>query len=102
VAGILIKVLAFDRLKVLGSSLYIILGWAVVLAGPQIVRGLAARELIPLIAGGLLYTFGALVLATKKPNPSPRVFGYHEIFHVLVAGAVVCQYCAIAFFVLPH
>jgi hemolysin III len=100
VAGILIKVLAFDRLKVLGSSLYIILGWAVVLAGPQIVRGLAARELIPLIAGGLLYTFGALVLATKKPNPSPRVFGYHEVFHLSTVAAGICHYVAVVQIVL--
>jgi hemolysin III len=42
------------------------------------------------------------VYAIQRPDPAPATFGYHEIFHVLVAAAVVCQYCAIAFFVLPH
>jgi hemolysin III len=51
--------------------------------------------------GGLLYTVGGVVYAIRRPNPSPRVFGYHEIFHVLVTVAVGLQYAAIAFYVLP-
>jgi hemolysin III len=54
-----------------------------------------------IVAGGLLYTVGAAVYAIQRPDPAPATFGYHEVFHVLVAAAVVCQYCAIAFFVLP-
>jgi hemolysin III len=53
------------------------------------------------LAGGLLYTLGAVVYASRRPDPAPRVFGYHELFHVLTLGAVGCQYAAIAFFVLP-
>jgi hemolysin III len=55
-----------------------------------------------LVAGGCLYTVGAVIYALKRPDPVPRVFGYHELFHALVVGAALCQYAAIAFFVLPR
>jgi hemolysin III len=51
--------------------------------------------------GGVLYTLGAVVYARKKPDPSPTVFGYHEIFHALVIAAAALQYAVIAFYVLP-
>jgi hemolysin III len=53
------------------------------------------------LAGGLLYTAGALVYALRRPDPFPFVFGFHEVFHVLVIAAVACQYAAVAFFVFP-
>jgi hemolysin III len=52
-------------------------------------------------AGGLLYTAGAVVYATQRPNPSPRVFGYHEVFHALVIAAAAAQFAAVFFFALP-
>jgi hemolysin III len=54
------------------------------------------------IAGGLLYTAGAIVYARRRPDPAPAVFGYHELFHVLTLAAAGCQLAAIAFFVLPR
>ena len=50
-------------------------------------------------AGGLLYIVGAAVYALRRPNPSPRVFGYHEIFHALVVAASACHYVAISYVV---
>jgi hemolysin III len=102
IAGILIQIFAFDRLRVLSSALYIVLGWAVLLAAPQIVRGLRVSALVALVVGGLLYTGGAIVLATKRPNPSPRVFGYHEVFHLSTVVAAVCHYTAVLLVVLAH
>jgi len=52
-------------------------------------------------AGGLLYTAGAVVYATQRPDPAPRVFGYHEVFHALVIAAAAAHFSAIAFFALP-
>ena len=52
--------------------------------------------------GGALYTIGAVTYAIRRPNPVPHVFGYHEVFHVLVIGAAVAHYVAIAAFVLPQ
>jgi hemolysin III len=95
IAGILIQVFAFHRLRVVSSALYIVLGWTVLLAAPQIVRGLPVSALVSLVVGGLLYTGGAIVLAAKRPNPSPRVFGYHEVFHLSTVIAAVCHYAAV-------
>jgi hemolysin III len=53
-----------------------------------------------LVVGGLLYSAGAIVYARRTPNPLPAVFGYHEVFHALTIAAVICQYVAIAFFVI--
>jgi hemolysin III len=48
-----------------------------------------------LIAGGILYTAGAVVYAKRRPDPSPRVFGYHEIFHALVIAASLCHFATV-------
>jgi hemolysin III len=52
------------------------------------------------MAGGLVYSIGAVVYARRRPDPRPNVFGYHELFHALTIVAVACQYVAIAFFVI--
>jgi hemolysin III len=54
------------------------------------------------VAGGLLYSAGAIVYARRRPDPAPYVFGYHELFHVFTLAAAGCQFAAIAFFVLPR
>jgi hemolysin III len=58
--------------------------------------------LVLLLAGGLLYTVGAVVYVRRSPDPVPHAFGYHEVFHVLTLAAAACQYASIAFFVLPR
>ena len=55
-----------------------------------------------LATGGLLYVIGAVVYASGRPNPWPRVFGYHEVFHALVIAAAALHYAVIAFAVLPR
>jgi len=76
-------------------GLYIGLGWAAVVAAPQLVSKLTVAQLVLIAVGGVLFTVGAVFLATNWPDPFPRVFGYHEIWHVLVVAAVVCQMVAI-------
>jgi hemolysin III len=51
-----------------------------------------------LATGGVLYTLGAVVYAWRRPDPSPRVFGYHEVFHVLVIAAAAVQFAAVALY----
>jgi hemolysin III len=53
-----------------------------------------------MIAGGLMYTLGALSYHRRRPDPLPSVFGYHEVFHTFVGAAAACQYVSIALFVL--
>jgi hemolysin III len=78
------------------------LGWLSLAVAPQIATGIGAGGFSLLLAGGVAYTVGALVYVRRSPDPFPRAFGYHEVFHALVLVAVVCQYVSVAFFVLPR
>ncbi len=99
-AGVLIKQFAFERLKVLEYALYPILGWVVVVAAPALLDGLTATELSLLVAGGLLYTVGIPVLVLEKPDPWPRTFGYHEIWHTFTVAAAGCHFATITLLVV--
>jgi hemolysin III len=93
--GVALKLAWFHRARVAGAALYIGLGWMVVGAMPWLVRAVTGMELGLLVAGGLLYTVGAVVLARRRPNPVPRIFGYHEVWHTLVIVAAACHYVSI-------
>jgi hemolysin III len=77
------------------STLYICLGWISVLAIPQMWTRMSIAELVLIAVGGVLFTVGAVFLFTRWPDPFPRVFGYHEVWHLLVVAAVVCHFVAI-------
>jgi hemolysin III len=83
------------------TTVYLVLGWVGILAigGLWNDTGIAGVALV--FAGGVFYTAGAIVHAARRPDPWPAVFGYHELFHLLVILAALLHYCAIAFFVLP-
>ena len=93
--GVLMKLVWFDRTNKLGGFLYIALGWMVVAAAPVVISHLSLPQLILLAVGGLVYTGGSIVLATRRPDPNPRVFGYHEVWHTAVIVAAACHYAAI-------
>jgi hemolysin III len=82
--------------RLVRSSLYLVLGWVSVLAMPQLVTRLEAHQIGLIAAGGLLFTIGAVTLFTRWPDPFPRVFGYHEVWHALVVAAVICHLLAIS------
>jgi hemolysin III len=89
VAGALLKLLWIDSPSWLGLSLYLFLGWVVVVPGYIILPQLSGTELSLLVFGGLAYTVGAVVYASKRPDPWPNVFGHHEVWHLFVlAGAL--------------
>jgi len=75
-----------------GSLLYIALGWLALVGLPQLLHGLDVVELVLLVAGGVTYTLGSIVLGTHRPDPVPTVFGYHEVWHAMVFVACVCHY----------
>ena len=99
VGGILLKQLAFQRLQLLEYALYPILGWVCVIATPQMLRGMSPTALALLLAGGLLYTLGIPILARERPNPWPRTFGYHEIWHTFTVAAGACHFITIGLLV---
>jgi hemolysin III len=78
-----------------GVVVYVALGWVAVVALPQLLRHLGVVGTGLLVAGGLAYSAGALVYARRRPNPAPAVFGYHEIFHLLVVVGVALHFAAV-------
>lgn len=84
-----------------GAS-YIIVSWAAVVTLPALWRGMGGLGFGLILAGGVCYTIGAIALATKRPDPWPRVFGFHEIFHAFTVIAAGLQYAAIAGVVAPR
>jgi len=83
------------------TTVYLVLGWIGILAIGGLWEHTGVAGVLLVTAGGVLYTAGAVVHAARRPDPWPRVFGYHELFHALVIVAALLHYCAIAFLVLP-
>lgn len=101
IAGIVLQLAWVDAPRWLVVPIYIVLGWAGIIALPAIAETAGATPLVLILAGGVLYSVGALIYARRSPDPAPAVFGYHEIFHTFVIVAAVAHYAAIAFFLLP-
>ncbi|MEU0786100.1 hemolysin III family protein [Streptomyces sp. NPDC006173] len=95
-AGIAFRVFWVGAPRWLYTPCYLALGWAPVRYLPDFLRtgGVAVLGLI--VAGGLLYSAGAVVYALKRPDPSPRWFGFHEVFHALTVAAFTAHYIAIS------
>lgn len=101
VAGAIVEMAWIDHPKWVGALIYLSLGWVAVVAFPELwsAMGLLGTMLVAL--GGVLYTAGAVVYATQRPNPNPAIFGYHEVFHLFVIAAAIAHFSAVAFFALP-
>jgi hemolysin III len=82
------------------TAAYLFVGWAGVLSAPQLFSKLGVAAAVLVIAGGILYTAGAVIYALRRPDPVPAVFGYHELFHVLVIAAAAAQFVAVSLVVL--
>lgn len=92
--GVTFSVLTLRLPRWVGASLYIGMGWVVVLALPAFLAVLPWVAVATLVLGGVLYTIGAIVYARRWPNPFPRILGFHEIFHLFViAGSVAFAAC---------
>jgi len=75
--------------------LYLALGWVAVVVFPELLRHGGVAAFVLLVAGGLMYSAGALVYAARRPDPVPHVFGYHEVFHLCTVVAALCHYLAV-------
>jgi hemolysin III len=97
VVGIALKTVFLNAPRWVAAPLYIMLGWVAVAVLPQMLRAGGPAVLVLLLAGGLFYTGGAVCFALRRPNPWPRVFGHHEIFHACTVIAAVCHQIALYF-----
>jgi hemolysin III len=99
-AGAIFKLTWIDAPAWLIALVYVVSGWIAVIAAPELVSSLGLIAVLALGLGGVLYSVGAVIYARKRPDPVPTVFGYHELFHLLVILAAALQYAVVAFWVL--
>ncbi len=97
--GLVLNLLWLEAPKWVSAALYLAVGWVGVITVPQMLSGVGVAGSVLLLVGGGLYTVGALTYAFHWPNPFPRTFGFHEVFHALVVAAAATQFVAVAFVV---
>ncbi len=100
-AGAAVNLLPWSLPRWVAIAIYLLMGWAAVVAVPGLVAGVGIVACLLVLLGGLLYTTGAVVYALRRPDPLPSTFGYHEIFHACTIVAAAAHYAVIAFWVLP-
>jgi hemolysin III len=100
--GVVFKLVWIDAPKWLFAGVYVALGLVSAAIFGELPAAIGWLGVAGLAAGGLLYIVGAVIYASGRPDPSPRVFGYHEVFHALVLAAAALHYAVIAFAVLPR
>jgi hemolysin III len=100
-AGVVTKLFWIEAPRWIVAFMYLALGWVALIGFPLLGETLGWTATLLVGAGGVLYSIGAVIYARKRPDPAPLVFGYHEIFHLLVIAAAAVQYAVIAFWVVP-
>ena len=99
-AGAVFKLIWIDAPGWLMAATYVAIGWIAVVAIPELVHGLGVVAVCAIGAVGILYSAGGVIYARKRPDLVPMVFGYHELFHLLVILAAALQYAVVAFWVM--
>ena len=102
IGGAIVEMVWIGHPKWVSATVYLAIGWVAVAAFPELWSSLGPLGALLLAGGGLLYTAGAVVYATQRPDPNPAIFGYHEVFHAFVIAAAVIHFSVIAFIALPH
>jgi hemolysin III len=100
--GVVLSVAWITAPRVLVAASYVAVGSVAVAALPRVLERLPAAPIVLLGLGALLYCVGAYVYAVKRPDPWPRIFGFHEVFHSLVILAAASHFVAIAGWVIPN
>ena len=97
ILGVAMKMTTPNAPRWASTPLYIALGWVAVAVLPDILHQGGVTALVLMVVGGLFYTLGAVLYATRKPNPWPNTFGHHEFFHACTLLAAICHQIAIYF-----
>ncbi|HEY3191518.1 MAG TPA: hemolysin III family protein [Solirubrobacterales bacterium] len=100
-AGLVLNLVWISAPYWVSAVIYLSTGWVAIVTLPQLWDEIGPVGIGMIALGGALYSAGAVVYARRKPDPRPQVFGYHEIFHVLVIAAAAVQYAAVAIYALP-
>jgi hemolysin III len=99
--GVLLKLLWMDASRWLSVVLYLGMGWVAVIAAPALFRAVPPDGIIWMLAGGLVYSAGALIYGLKRPNLVPGTFGFHEVWHLFVIAGSACHFWAVLHYVAP-
>jgi hemolysin III len=94
-AGIVLKVFFLQAPRWASTALYLLMGWLAVIPLVYLWRNMPHYAFFLILGGGVTYSVGAIIYAIKKPNPVSGVFGFHEIFHVMILAAAVMHYFAV-------
>ena len=100
-AGVVFSIAWIEAPRWLVAGTYLALGWVAVITAPDLAQRLPAAPLVLLAVGGALYSAGAVVYALRRPDPWPRTFGFHEVFHAFVIAAALAHFVAMAGWVVP-
>ncbi len=100
-AGVAFSMGWIEAPRAVVSGSYLALGWVALIAVPQLFSELPLIPLILVCAGGVFYSAGAIIYARRRPDPWPRTFGFHEVFHALVILAAAAYYVALVGWMLP-
>jgi hemolysin III len=95
IAGIIVRMFWLHAPRWLVAGLYVVVGWTAVAFVPVLWHNLGVTTFVLIACGGLVYSAGAIVYATRRPDPDPEVFGFHEVFHALVLLAGLIFYAAV-------
>ena len=100
VGTVLLRVVWPGAPRALAAALYVALGWSAAFVIPGLFSGAGAAAAVLVIVGGGLYSLGGLVYALRRPDPLPRIFGFHEVFHGLTVAGFAVQCVAVSLVVL--
>jgi hemolysin III len=100
VLGVVVELHWIHAPRWVSAVAYLAVGWIGIVAIPEFFPALGVAAAVLVLVGAGLYTLGALAYATTWPNPFPRWFGFHEVFHLLVVAAAVTQFVAVSLLVL--
>ena len=102
VVGIVLRQVWLDAPQWVVAVPYVVVGWCPIVVAPELVRGLGWAGFWLVVVAGLAYTAGALVYAGKRPDPWPRVFGFHEVFHACTLVGAALFAAVVVFVALPR
>jgi len=102
VLGVAFSLAWINAPRAVQAATYLTVGWAGAVAIPALLREVGVAAFVLFLVGGILYTAGATIYAAQRPDPWPRTFGFHELFHLLVIAAAVVHFVAMAAWVVPH
>lgn len=98
-SGIVMKVFWITAPRWLSTAFYLAMGWLVLVGIYPLAQAMSAASLAWLVAGGVVYSLGAVIYALKWPDPLPKRFGFHEIFHLFVIGGSFCHFVVMYWYV---